>query len=47
MPTSGEFTALTTLGERVTYAIDVLDDAMSDADGNLDWRMDSSCTVSI
>jgi hypothetical protein len=36
MPSSGEFTALTTLGERVTYTIDVLDGATSDADGNLE-----------
>ena len=36
MPSSGEFTALTTLGERVTYTIDVLDGATSDADGNVE-----------
>src|SRR3954447_13073799 len=35
MPSSGEFSALVTLGERVTYTIDVLDRATSDADGNV------------
>jgi hypothetical protein len=36
MPSSAGFTALTTLGERVTYTIDVLDEAKSDAAGNLE-----------
>ena len=36
MPSSAGFTALTTLGERVTYPIDVLDEAKSDAAGNVE-----------
>jgi|ERR1044072_2459055 hypothetical protein len=36
MPSSGEFTALTTIGERLTYAIGELHDAVSDAAGNVE-----------
>ena len=36
MPSAGEFTASTTLGERLTYTIDLLDDAKSDAAGNVE-----------
>jgi hypothetical protein len=36
MPPSGEFTALTTSGDRMTYAIGQLNNALSDAAGNVE-----------